>query len=92
MVLFSESDFYELIRQADLGKPALPAPDADGNRSADEYSAVWQARANLRPRRRLGLSQAELARLAVIRPETLNRTEQSGIKPSVPTIAKIDRA
>jgi DNA-binding XRE family transcriptional regulator len=46
----------------------------------------------LRARRKLGLSQAELARRAGIRPETLNRIEQGRNKPSVPTIAKIDRA
>jgi transcriptional regulator with XRE-family HTH domain len=40
----------------------------------------------------LGLSQTELARRAGIRPETLNRLEQGRNKPSVPTIAKIDRA
>jgi DNA-binding XRE family transcriptional regulator len=35
--------------------------------------------------------EAELARRAGIRPETLNRIEQGRNKPSVPTIAKIDR-
>jgi len=39
-----------------------------------------------------GLSQIELARQAGIRPETLNRIEQGRNKPSIPTIAKIDRA
>ncbi|HEV3022252.1 MAG TPA: helix-turn-helix transcriptional regulator [Pirellulales bacterium] len=92
MVLLPEAEFAELVRKADLGEPALPAADADGNRPADEYAAVSQARAILRARRRLGLSQAELARHAGIRPETLNRIEQGRNKPSVPTIAKIDRA
>jgi transcriptional regulator with XRE-family HTH domain len=32
-----------------------------------------------------------LARRADIRPETLDRIEQGSNKPSVPTIAKIDR-
>ena len=54
--------------------------------------AVIQDRDILRARRKLGLSQAELARRAGIRPETLNRIEQGRNKPSVPTIAKIDRA
>ncbi len=92
MVLLPEADFEELVHKADLWEPALPDADAQGNRPADEYAAVSQARAILRARRKLGLSQAELARRAGIRPETLNRIEQGRNKPSVPTIAKIDRA
>jgi DNA-binding XRE family transcriptional regulator len=92
MVFLPETDFEELVRLADLWEPALPEADADGNRPADAYAAVSQARAILRARRKLGLSQAELARRAGIRPETLNRIEQGRNKPSVPTIAKIDRA
>ena len=92
MVLLPVADFEDLVRKADLWEPALPAADADGNRPADEYAAVSQARAMLRARRRLGLSQAELARRAGIRPETLNRIEHGRNKPSVPTIAKIERA
>ncbi len=92
MILLPEADFEELVRKADLFEPALPEADADGNRPADEYAAVSQARAILRARRKLGLSQAELARRAGIRPETLNRIEQGRHKPSVPTIAKLDRA
>jgi DNA-binding XRE family transcriptional regulator len=80
------------MRKADLWEPELPAPDADGNYPALEALAVIQARDIVRARRRLGLSQAELARRAGIRAETLNRIEQGRNKPSVPTIAKIDRA
>jgi DNA-binding XRE family transcriptional regulator len=80
------------LRRADLGEPSLPDADADGNRPADEYAAVSQARGILRARRKLGLSQAELARRAGIRPETLNRIELGRNRPSVPTIAKIDKA
>jgi ribosome-binding protein aMBF1 (putative translation factor) len=92
MVLLSEAEFNELMRQADLGEPALPEPDADGNRPADAYAAVSQARGILRARRKLGLSQVDLARRAGIRPETLNRIEHGKNAPSVPTIAKIDKA
>jgi DNA-binding XRE family transcriptional regulator len=81
-----------LLRKADVWEPDLPAPDASGNYPAREALAVLQARDILRARRKLGLSQAELARRAGIRPETLNRIEQGRNKPSVPTIAKIDRA
>ena len=53
---------------------------------------VLQARDILRARRKLGLSQADLARRAGIRAETLNRIEKGKNTASVPTIAKIDRA
>ena len=75
-----------------MWRPDLPTPDADGNYPALEALAAIQARDILRARRKLGLSQVELARRAGIRPETLNRIEQGRNKPSVPTIAKIDRA
>jgi DNA-binding XRE family transcriptional regulator len=91
-VLLDEADYQALLRKADLWEPDLPAPDADGNYPALQALAVLQARDILRARRELGLSQVELARRARIRPETLNRIEQGRNKPSVPTIAKIDRA
>ncbi len=92
MVMLDEAAYESLLRKADLWEPDLPAPDANGNYPAREALAVLQARDILRARRKLGLSQAELARRAGIRPETLNRIEQGRNKPSVPTIAKIDRA
>lgn len=92
MVMMDEATYQALLRKADLWEPDMPAPDEDGNYPALEALAVLQARDILRARRKLGLSQVELARRAGIRPETLNRIEQSRNKPSVPTIAKIDRA
>jgi ribosome-binding protein aMBF1 (putative translation factor) len=56
-------------------EPELPRPEDDGNYPALEALAVLQARDILRARRRLGLSQAEVARRAGIRPETLNRVQ-----------------
>ena len=92
MVILEETTYEALLRKADLWEPDLPAPDAKGNYPARAALAVLQARDILRARRKLGLSQVELARRAGIRPETLNRIEQGRNKPSVPTIAKIDRA
>lgn len=92
MVMLDEAAYEELLRRADLWEPDLPAPDANGNYPALEALAVIQARDILRARRALGLSQAELARRAGIRVDTLNRVEQARNKPSVPTIVKIDRA
>lgn len=91
MVMLPEADFEELLRRADIWEPALPEPDERGLYPVSVL-AVIQARDILRSRRKLGLSQAELARRARIRRETLNRIEQGRNKPSVPTITKIDRA
>ena len=91
-VVLDEAAYEALLRKADLWEPDLPSADASGNYPALAALAVLQARDILRARRKLGLSQVELARRAGIRPETLNRIEQGRNKPSVPTIAKLDRA
>jgi DNA-binding XRE family transcriptional regulator len=92
MILLEESEYLRLLRQADAWEPPMPAPDADGNYPAGEAMAVIQARDILRARRRLGLTQAELARRAGVRAETLHRIEQAKNKPNLATIEKIDRA
>jgi DNA-binding XRE family transcriptional regulator len=92
MVILEESEYERLRLRADEWEPLMPEPLPSGNYPAAEALAVIQARNILRARRKLGLSQVELARRAGIRPETLNRIEQGRNKPSVPTIAKIDRA
>jgi ribosome-binding protein aMBF1 (putative translation factor) len=92
MVMLDEATYESLLRKADLWEPALPAPNEQGNYPALEALAIVQARDILRARRRLGLSQAELARRAGIRPATLNRIEQGKHAPSVATMKKIDRA
>src|ERR1700746_566615 len=91
MVMMDEGTYKALLRKADLWEPDMPAPDSNGNYPALKALAVLQARDILRARRKLGMSQVELARRAGIRAETLNRIEQGRNKPSVPTIAKIDR-
>jgi DNA-binding XRE family transcriptional regulator len=92
MVMMNEADYEALLHKASADEPDLPAPDADGNYPALAALDVLQARDILRARRTLGLSQADLARRAGIRVETLNRIEHGKNTPSVPTIAKIDRA
>ena len=91
MVAVSQADFEELLRRADLWEPDMPEPDERGLYPLSVL-AVIQARDILRARRKLGLSQVDLARRAGIRPETINRIELGKNKPSVLTIAKIDRA
>ena len=92
LVVLEESEYERLRLRADEWEPLMPEPLPNGNYPAAEALAVIQACNILRARRKLGLSQVELARRAGIRPETLNRIEQGRNKPSVPTIAKIDRA
>jgi DNA-binding XRE family transcriptional regulator len=92
MMMLEEQEFDRLLHKADEWEPLLPEPDADGNYPALEYSRVSLARKIIRDRRRLGLTQADLARRAGIRPESLNRIEQGKVMPSIPTVEKIDRA
>jgi DNA-binding XRE family transcriptional regulator len=72
--------------------PELPKPDADGNYPVVEYARVSLARKIIKARRLAGLSQAELARRAGIRPESLNRIEKGRCTADTATIARIHRA
>jgi ribosome-binding protein aMBF1 (putative translation factor) len=83
-VILSEAD-YERLAQ-------MPAPDAAGNRPAVAAMRAVLARDIVRDRERVGWSQAELARRAGVRVETLNRIETGKHTPSVATIEKIDNA
>lgn len=92
MVMLEEAEFDRLLLKADEWEPLMPEPDADGNYPALEALRVSLARKIIRDRRRLGLTQADLARRAGIRPESLNRIEQGHVSASVRTIEKIDKA
>jgi DNA-binding XRE family transcriptional regulator len=92
MVMVEEAEFDRLMLKADEWEPLLPEPDADGNYPALEYSRMSLARKIIRDRRRLGLTQADLARRAGIRPESLNRIEQGHVSPTIRTIERIDAA
>ena len=70
-------------------EPALPAMDADGHFPAIPYARASLARKILRRRRAAGMTQAELARRAGIRPETMCRIEKGNVTPSVRTVEKI---
>jgi len=93
MVMLEETEYDRLMREADLFEPLLPDPLPNGNYPALEYVFASLAIDIVRQRRRLGLTQVELAKRAGIRPETLNRIEHGRRRsPAVRTIEKIDRA
>ena len=72
--------------------PPLPRADADGNVPAIEYARASIARQIIAERMASGLTQAELARRAGVRVETLNRIEKAKVTADTATVAKIDKA
>lgn len=91
-VQLDEAEFDRLLQKADLFEPLMPPLNANGNYPALEAVRINLAISIIRHRRKIGLSQAELARRAGIRPESLNRIEQGHVDPSIRTIKKLDRA
>jgi DNA-binding XRE family transcriptional regulator len=89
-VIVPEAEFRRMAK--DAGELPLPRRDARGNYPAAEALQVSIARSVLRERRAAGLTQVELAQLAGIRPETLNRIEKGKHAPSVATVEKIERS
>ena len=86
---------YELLRNGkaadQAGLPPLPKRLANGNYPAVAYARAVTARDIISARRRVGLSQAELAKRAGIAVETLNRVERAKMTPTGATMQKIDR-
>ena len=72
--------------------PELPTANAAGHVPAVEYARASLARKLIRRRWNVGLSQAEVARRAGIRPETLNRIEKGKSTPDTSTVEKLVRA
>jgi ribosome-binding protein aMBF1 (putative translation factor) len=92
VVVLDPSEYERLREKADEWEPPLPEPDADGNYPAVEYARVSLARKIIQDRRRAGLTTAELARNARIRPKTLNGIEHARTTPSMRTLEKIEEA
>jgi transcriptional regulator with XRE-family HTH domain len=67
-------------------------PDERGNYPAIEAARALLGQKLIEKRRALGWSQAELARRAGVRTETVNRLEQGKHTPSLPTVDKLQRA
>lgn len=91
VVVLSRKDYERLARKADVWVPPLPEPNERGHYPLEALDVVM-ADEIIRARRKLGLTQAELARQAGIRVETLNRIEQGRNSPTMRTMQKIDRA
>lgn len=89
-VILPETEYLRLLGEP--AEPQLPAPDADGDYPALESMRVILARKLIRARRALGWSQAELARRARVRVETLNRLEHGKHAPHVATVDKLQKA
>lgn len=87
---------YEQLRQraavaGDVELPRAPRRLPRGNYPAVEAMRAGLAKKLIRRRWAAGLSQAEVARRAGIRPETMNRIEKAKVTADTATIAKISR-
>ncbi|MGA2439548.1 MAG: helix-turn-helix transcriptional regulator [Tepidisphaeraceae bacterium] len=72
--------------------PPLPAPDANGNYPAIAYGRALLARRIVAARNRARWTQAELARRAGVRKETIHRIEAGKNNPDESTFIKIEKA
>jgi len=72
--------------------PPLPARDANGNYPAIAYGRALLARRIVAARNRAGWTQAELARRAGVRKETIHRIEAGKNNPDESTFTKIEKA
>jgi DNA-binding XRE family transcriptional regulator len=90
-VVVDEADFANLSEAAnEVALPPFPPVDANGNSPAIEYARVSIARQLITERRAAGLTQAELAKRAGIRVETLNRLEKAKHSADEATMKRID--
>jgi ribosome-binding protein aMBF1 (putative translation factor) len=87
-VIVRETLFNQLCRIAGVAE-APRTSAADPSPSALEMDRTSLTAKLVRRRQAAGLSQAELARRAAIRPETLNRIERGWTTPDFATIRKL---
>lgn len=84
--ILRETDFELLCRKAGIERHEAVS---DGEPAASELDRITLARKLVRRRRAVGLSQAELARRAGVRAETLNRIERGRTTPDFATVRKL---
>ncbi len=87
-VILRETAFKFLCQKARI-KPRDPFDDQGSTSRDTEMDQASLARKLVRRRRAANLSQAELARRAGIRPETLNRIERGRTTPDFATVRKL---
>jgi DNA-binding XRE family transcriptional regulator len=87
-VILRETVFDLLCQKAGIRR-ASPSPVEDGSSSEFDMDQPSLAEKLARRRQASGLSQAELARRAGVRPETLNRIERGRVTPDFATIRKL---
>jgi|GEM_PF-389380 len=87
-VILRETQLDYLCREAGID---VPGPSPAGSPPVEGFDLDRASLAERLVRRRLaaGLSQAELARRAGIRPETLNRIERGRTTPDFATVRKL---
>lgn len=92
-VIVPEKEYAALRRRAgvmgDVDMPELPEALPSGNYPAVAAMRVGLARKLIKRRWAAGLAQAEVARRAGIRAETLNRIEKAKVTADTATVAKI---
>jgi ribosome-binding protein aMBF1 (putative translation factor) len=87
-VILRETVFQQLCRKAGVAEREGSPADEGAAPGWEADSASLTAKL-VRRRQAAGLSQAELARRASIRPETLNRIERGWTTPDFATIRKL---
>lgn len=92
-VVIEESEYRRLRDAAsEAGLASYPAPDADGLVPAIAFANTDIARKLARRRKLADLTQAQLAKRAGVRAETISRIENGRNVPDAATVQKIDRA
>jgi DNA-binding XRE family transcriptional regulator len=97
-MVVEESEYMRLLAASAGGEvseedlPPLPRADAQGNVPALEYARASLARKLIIQRKSRGWSQAELARRAKLRVETINRLENARNTADPATVKKIEAA
>jgi DNA-binding XRE family transcriptional regulator len=91
LVVLTREAFDELMEKAGV-LPPVPSPDGHGFRPAVETADALIARKIISRRMRAGLTQADLARRAGVRVETISRLEAAKHVPRQETILRIDAA
>jgi ribosome-binding protein aMBF1 (putative translation factor) len=89
-VLVPVDEYKELKSRPQMTE--LPSADGDGNVDAITFTRASIAIGLIQDRKKVRMTQTELAEAAGIRVEILNRAERGVTVPSVRTLTKIERA